>query len=243
MEAQRIGTLPESELRKALDDARAEDILTTFAELIARAKPYWYTEKRKARHRAIATAAEGQQAPDHMGPFPLIYADPPWTFETYTPAGHESHRMPDDHYPVMSDAEIAAYTIGDKTIAELTAPNAALFLWCTSSNIVRALEIMKAWGFTYKTQAVWDKGQIGIGQIFRNQHEVLLYGDHGKMPKPVVIPSSVFRYPRGKHSAKPPEIRAILESMYPHFDERHRVELFARGKVEGWSVVGNQAVG
>jgi len=50
------------------------------------------------------------------------------------------------------------------------------------------------WGFEYKTQAIWDKEMIGLGLIFRNRHEVLLYGSRGNPPKPDYIPPSVFRY-------------------------------------------------
>ena len=100
---------------------------------------------------------------------------------------------------------------------------------------------MEEWGFTYKTQAVWDKQKSGTGQIFLNQHEILLYGSRGKIPKPAKIFPSVFSYPRGKHSAKPPEVRSALESMYPHFDKATRIELFARENVAGWTVDGYEA--
>ena len=72
---------------------------------------------------------------------------------------------------------------------------------------MRAREIMKAWGFDYKTQLVWDKGSPGLGLVFRNEHEVLLYGTKGDMPGPQYQPRSVQHYPKGDHSAKPPEIR------------------------------------
>jgi N6-adenosine-specific RNA methylase IME4 len=83
--------------------------------------------------------------------------------------------------------------------------------------------------------------QIGTGLIFRNQHELLLYADRGKMPKPVEVPSSVFRYQRTAHSAKPPEIRQTLERMYPFFGKEQRAELFSRGEQDGWTSFGNEA--
>ena len=81
------------------------------------------------------------------------------------------------------------------------------------------------------------------GFIFLNAHEVLLYGSRGNMPGPQYLPSSVFSIKRGEHSAKPPEIRAAIEKMFPQFDERTRLELFARGRVEGWSIFGFEAEG
>jgi N6-adenosine-specific RNA methylase IME4 len=94
------------------------------------------------------------------------------------------------------------------------------------------------WGFTYKTQAVWVKNKSGLGLVFRNKHEVLLYGTRGKMPGPQYQPLSVFAFPRGRHSAKPPEIRAEIEKMYPDFDARTRLELFARETVAGCTPYG-----
>jgi N6-adenosine-specific RNA methylase IME4 len=108
-------------------------------------------------------------------------------------------------------------------------------LWCTSSNIVRAIKVAAAWGFEYKTHAIWDKMRIGMGKVFRNQHEVLLYCVRGKPPKPIKLFPSVFHHERTNHSTKPPEIRQAIECMYPDFD---RLELFSRGQCEGWSCVG-----
>jgi N6-adenosine-specific RNA methylase IME4 len=85
------------------------------------------------------------------------------------------------------------------------------------------------------------KDRPGRGLAFRNQHEVLLYGTRGNMPGPQHQPLSVFQYPRGRHSAKPPEIRAEIEKMYPDFDEKTRAELFARDQCEGWTAYGFEA--
>ena len=105
-----------------------------------------------------------------------------------------------------------------------------------------AKEVMEAWGFDYKAHAVWVKDKTGLGLVFRNQHEVLLYGTRGVMPGPQVQFSSVFSYPRGEHSAKPPEIRAAIEQMYPDFKQQHRLEIFARGHIDDWSTYGFEAL-
>jgi N6-adenosine-specific RNA methylase IME4 len=242
IECQRASYLPIGERRKVYAEAKQQEILPTMEWLIEEASPYWYKERREERHQKIATRAKVRIASDRLGPFPLIYADPPWTFETYTPKGHESHRMPEDHYPVMSDEEIAAFKIGKQSISDLAAKDAILFLWCTSSNIFRAIDIIESWGFTYKTHAIWDKMRIGTGLLFRNRHEVLLAGTRGDMPKPVKLFSSVFCHRRTKHSAKPPEIRQAIEQMYPYFDTPEtKIELFARGQMEGWTCVGFEA--
>jgi N6-adenosine-specific RNA methylase IME4 len=236
-EAQRIGTLPEDELQAAFDDARERDILLDFESLIDLARPYWYQASRERKHQVIyETATEDAEA---FGPFPLIYADPPWKFEIYSPKGLE--RTPDQHYPTLSDAEIADFKVAGRPVSEIANDDAALLLWCTSSNLARALEIMRAWDFTFKTSAVWVKDRSGTGLVFRNQHELLLYGTRGEMPGPLWQPRSVFTYPRGRHSAKPPEIRKAIERMYRNFDASARLELFARGNIPGWTTYGFEA--
>jgi N6-adenosine-specific RNA methylase IME4 len=106
---------------------------------------------------------------------------------------------------------------------------------------------MAGWGFEYKVSAVWVKTKAdgnpctGLGFVFRNAHELLLYGTRGNMPGPQYNPPSVFFYQRGEHSAKPPEIRKEIEKMFPDFDETTRLELFARDKIVGWTTYGFEA--
>jgi N6-adenosine-specific RNA methylase IME4 len=195
---------------------------------------------RVRRHNTIAAEASNVAVLEHPGPFPLFYADPPWKFEVYSEKGLD--RTADQHYPTLTDQEIIDFKIDGKTVPEIAHRDASLFLWCTSSNFVRALAIVKGWGFDYKTNAIWDKQRTGTGLVFMNMHEHLLYCIRGSMPAPQYLPPSIFRYPRGEHSAKPPEIRAEIEKMYPAFDERTRLELFARSKPAGWSAYGPRSV-
>jgi N6-adenosine-specific RNA methylase IME4 len=240
IECQRLATLPKPEMQAKFKALLADHDLPTLVDLLFLAKPYWYQQKRKQTHAKIHKDAVAQKAP--LGPFPLIYADPPWLFETHTP--DKTHRMPDDHYPCMKDDEICNFHIGRKLVREIAAKNGVLFLWCTSSNFKRALAIIEAWGFEYKTHLIWDKLKIGLGLVFRNQHEVLIYASRGKPPKPLHIPSSVFRKRATKHSRKPPEIRRLIERMYPKFKKRTRLELFCRDKdLKGWTTHGYEAVG
>jgi N6-adenosine-specific RNA methylase IME4 len=238
-EAQRIGAMPDDELARAFEEARKRDDLLTYTDLLTRALPYWHKANRETKHRAIQAGAVAKMVLATPGPFPLIYADPPWKFEVYSEKGLE--RAPDQHYPTLTDTEIMNFRVGGALVPQIAHRDAALFLWCTSSNIRRAFEIMEAWDFEYKSQAVWIKDKIGLGLIFRNQHEVLLYGTRGAMPGPQHQPPSVFRLPRGAHSAKPPEIRTAIEAMYPDFDERTRLELFSRGHIGGWTAYGLEA--
>jgi N6-adenosine-specific RNA methylase IME4 len=239
--AQRIGALPEDELEKALAAAQkqGDGFFASFAYLLDRARPYWYAASRQSKHQLIHANAMSAVTDDRLGPFPLIYADPPWKFEIYSPKGLE--RTPDQHYPTLTDDEIANFKIGDRTIPEIAHADSALFLWCTSSNVARALWIMAAWGFEFKTCAVWVKDKAGMGLVFRSRFELLLYGTRGGMPGPQYQPCSVFEYPRGRHSAKPIEIREEIERMYPDFDQNTRLELFSRDAAPGWTARGYEA--
>jgi len=111
--------------------------------------------------------------------------------------------------------------------------DAIMFMWATSPKLLEAFDLLDAWGFNYRTCAVWDKEKIGMGYYFRQQHELLLVATSGKpgVPDPEHRPSSVFRSPRQKHSAKPECVYRFIEEAYPHHYKR---ELFARSKRDGW---------
>lgn len=243
-EAQRLGTMPKVELEKRFRELRESGEFATITWLIAQAYPFWHKERRRQRHAAIKSKAQASRADHGFGPFPLIYADPPWHFKTYSEAG--GGRSADQHYPTLPDDEILDFRIEGRPVRDIAYDDAMLFLWCTSSNLPLALRVMQAWGFEFKSSAVWIKEgesgrlQVGLGQIFRNAHELLLYGARGDVAGPVEAPLSVFKYPRTKHSAKPPEIRAAIERMYPDLAD-NRLELFARGKIPGWITFGFEA--
>lgn len=160
--------------------------------------------------------------------YQIIYADPPWryNFSKKTVDSIEAH------YPTMSLEEIKNLNIPAED-------NSVLYLWATAPKILEALGVMESWGFTYKTQAIWDKGGLGLGYWFRGQHEILLVGTKGKFSPPFnkLRVGSVFRIDKGKHSKKPNKIRELIDLWYP---ECSKLELFAREKVEGWSVWGNE---
>jgi len=200
---------------------------------------------REEKHQAIAASAKLILAND--GPFPLIYADPPWRWDHFGQEGNVSEagkgRTPDQHYPTLTYDEIRYYRLGEdrRLVRDIAHKDAALFLWCTSANLHHALEVMAAWGFEYKASAVWVKDKPGLGLVFRNEHELLLYGTRGRMPGPQHQPPSVFHFPRTEHSAKPPEIRKVIEQMYPDFDDLTRLEIFARTQNKGWTCYGFEA--
>ena len=247
-EAHRMGKMPDTDRRKLVyDEATEQEILPTVEMVIDAARPWWYQASRTAKHKDIADNAEAIGLKS-LGPFPLIYADPPTKFKTYSEKGLE--RTPDQHYPTLTWEEVADFKVGGLFVREIAMKKAALLMWCTSSNIHRALGVMEAWDFEFKASATWVKTKpdgktirTGTGLIFRNAHEILLYGTRGAMPGPQWQPPSAFLYPRGRHSEKPPQVRRMIERMYPDFkDERTRCELFARGDFKGWTCHGLEAL-
>jgi N6-adenosine-specific RNA methylase IME4 len=157
-------------------------------------------------------------------------ADPPWRY-----TDEEGRGSAEDHYATMSLEEICAMPV-----AARATDDAVIFLWATAPLLPEAFEVLRAWGFEYRTSSVWDKERIGIGHWFRVQHEHLLVGVRGNFPTPppAARPSSVIRAPRGEHSAKPDAAYAIVEAMWP---ELPRLELFARREREGWQAWGAEA--
>jgi N6-adenosine-specific RNA methylase IME4 len=166
------------------------------------------------------------------GKFCVIYADPPWKYDF----SQSDSRKIENQYPTM---ELDA--ICNLPIANMASDDCVLFLWATSPKLVEAMQVVFAWGFTYKTCAVWVKDKIGMGYYFRQRHELLLVATKGNPspPPPSERPDSVMEYPRGEHSAKPPEVQDLIDGMYPDLS---KVELFARNNDrKGWVTWGNQA--
>ena len=163
--------------------------------------------------------------------YDIVYADPPWRYKH----SRSRSRKIENQYPTMSLVEIKALRVPSK-------PNAVLYMWATAPKLLEALAVMEAWGFNYRTHAVWDKEIIGMGYWWRGQHELLLVGTRGKFsPPPCSLRvSSVIKQRRGKHSVKPDIVRQLIEQWYP---EAVRLEMFAREKRLGWDVWGDEVDG
>lgn len=163
------------------------------------------------------------------GEFNVIYADPPWKYE-HAPMGDISRSI-EHHYPTMELEAIKALKVP-------MAESSVLFMWATAPKLAEAIEVINAWGFNYRTCAVWDKEIIGLGYWFRNQHELLLVATKGNFsPPPIEMRfSSVYKERRGEHSKKPEYYYELIEKMYP---EGKYLELFARKARPGWESWGN----
>ena len=188
---------------------------------------------REKRLEKIEEISKGNRELNTSVRYPVIYADPPWRYEQPPMGG--TNRSIENHYPTMTLEEICALPVSD-----LATEDAILYLWATAPKLGECFDVIKAWGFEYRTNLVWDKEKMGMGYHARNQHELLLVCKRGNIPPPLAgtQPSSVYRSPRGKHSAKPLFYYDMIEAAYPKLP---KIELFCRTPREGWSVWGNQS--
>jgi N6-adenosine-specific RNA methylase IME4 len=178
------------------------------------------------------------------GRYAVIYADPPWRFATFSPKGEG--RSATMHYNCMAFADLCRLPIRDHATLDC-----CLFLWTTDPMLPRALELINAWGFAYKTVAfTWAKLNrssvgptfsepaffTGMGYWTRANPEQCLLATSGKPRRLSKAVRQLIVSPRREHSRKPDEAYGRIEALVsgPY------LELFARSHRPGWTVWGDQ---
>ena len=221
-----IATLPK-EKQTEIVAVGEKEIIAASKEIRARRA----SARRVERVQNISAISSNNRSLGSDNQYAVVYADPPWRYEYI----ETESRAIENNYPTMSLDDICAMPLDS-----ITLPDCVLFLWVTSPKLEEGMRVLREWGFTYRTCAVWDKQKIGMGYYFRQQHELLLVGTKGNVPtpEPKDRPASVFCFSRGKHSAKPDEVRNLIAKMY---DSLPKIELFCRDPAEGWDVWGNQS--
>jgi N6-adenosine-specific RNA methylase IME4 len=178
--------------------------------------------------------------PGLVGQYGTILIDPPWRFANRTGKVAPEHKRL-RRYPTMSFEEIAALPVDD-----LALPKSHLYMWCPNALLLEGLQIMKNWGFVYKTNIVWYKTRKdggpdgrGVGFYFRNVTELLLFGTRGKLRtlKPGRKQVNIIISRKQEHSWKPDDAYKIVEECSPG----PYLELFARQRRSGWEWWGDQA--
>lgn len=179
------------------------------------------------------------------GGYSVIYADPAWPYRNSGGNG-----AAENHYPTMPLAAMHKLPI-----ARLAAPDALLFVWGTWPNLPECLALIDAWGFTYKTLAfAWvktrgEKFHFGNGRYTRANTEPCFLAVRGRgidLVKSHSVrqliadegPAEALVAPLGRHSAKPPEARNRIVELVGA--DTPRIELFARERVDGWDLWGNE---
>src|SRR5215813_5230477 len=114
-----------------------------------------------------ASPSPSQDFSDFIGKrrFATILADPPWQFINKTGKVAPEHRRL-SRYNTMTLDEIVALPVED-----LAMPTAHLYLWCPNALLPEGLAVMKAWGFTYKSNLVWHKVRKDGGSDGRGRSE------------------------------------------------------------------------
>lgn len=176
------------------------------------------------------------------GKFGTVLADPPWQFVNRTGKVAPEHRRL-SRYDTMDLKAICSLPV-----AEVMEATAHLYLWVPNALLPEGLEVLKAWGFTYKSNIIWHKLRKdggsdgrGVGFYFRNVTEILLFGVRGKNARTRQMGRTRVNYlgtRKREHSRKPDEQYPLIEGCSPG----PYLELFARGARPGWTVWGSQAV-
>lgn len=157
--------------------------------------------------------------------YSTILADPPWNIN------QRGRRGAEKHYDLMSLDRIKAMPV-----AELATENSHLYLWIPNGLLQEGLDVIKAWGFTYRSPIYWIKPRLGLGNYIRNASETCLFATRGKAPVKFHAQPNWLFAPQQEHSQKPEEQFAVIERL----SEPPYLELFARRRQPGWDVWGNE---
>jgi len=130
-------------------------------------------------------------------------------------------------------------------ICNIADKNCALFFWATMPKLQEAFEVIKSWGFSYRTCAfVWVKQNplgsgiySGLGHWTNGNAELCLFAKKGIPKRMAKNVKQIILAPRSRHSEKPTEVRDRIVKL---MGDLPRIELFARTKVQGWSSWGNE---
>ncbi|GAK33266.1 modification methylase MunI [alpha proteobacterium Q-1] len=186
------------------------------------------------------------------GPFGCIYADPPWSFRTYSGGESTPHRSAHDHYRTMDAPSLAAIPV-----ERSAAKDCALFMWIVSSHLDQAITLGRVWGFDFKTIAFcWVKTRaaaeaqgflsldammppvtrMGMGYWTRQEMELCLLFTRGAPRRKSGGVRQVIFEPRRQHSRKPDGVRDRIQTLV----DGPYLEMFARQSAPGWQVWGNE---
>jgi len=166
--------------------------------------------------------------------YKIIYADPPWS---YQPMMNSSAT---DHYSTMTIEDICSLPIKD--IAD---KDCVLFMWVTYPKLNQFMQVVKAWGFEYKSVAfTWVKKNkksdtffFGLGRWTRANPEICVIATKGSIKRLSAGVANLQIFPIEQHSKKPDKFRDLITELV---GDLPRIELFARQPAEGWDSWGNE---
>lgn len=170
----------------------------------------------------------------------IIYADPPWNYSSDPKSKRGIWGLAHHRYETMDIEDLKKIPIQN-----ITDDNCILFMWATFPNLQQALDLIKAWGFEFKTVAfVWEKldktnntpKKYGLGWYTRSNCEIVMLARKGKFNRKSAAVQQIVKSTISKHSEKPNEVRNRIIKLCGNIP---RIELFARTKIHGWDTWGN----
>jgi N6-adenosine-specific RNA methylase IME4 len=183
----------------------------------------------KVARQAAVIRAEPPTLPNR-GPYRVIVADPPWSYELRK--ADPSHRATHP-YPQMTVAEICAVPV--QGIAH---DDCILWLWTTNHHLIRcAAQVLDAWGFVEKTILTWAKDRFGTGDWLRGQSEHCIMAVRGKPVVELKNHSTILSGPLRENSRKPEEFYTFVESLCP---APRYAYLFSREQRDNWDMHGDE---
>lgn len=203
-----------------------------------------YNEEAKRRAKGNTLPRLYPELPDKK--FDIIYADPPWDYNgkmQFDKTSTTKEKIDLSKKIFISSATfkyptLKLHELMRIPIYEIARDDCLLFMWTSSPHLAQALELGKAWGFEYRTVAfIWDKMCHNPGKYTLSNCELCLVFKRGRIPQPRGARNiqQLVRSPRKEHSEKPIEVAEAIVKMFP---TQERIELFARKRMEGWSVWG-----
>lgn len=192
------------------------------------------------RHNLPPTVVEDLYASGWSGhAFGTVLVDPPWRFANRT------GKMAPEHHRLTRYATLTLQDIKAIPLDTLVKPDSHLYLWVPNALLPDGLDVMRDWGFTYKTNLVWYKvrrdggpDRRGVGFYFRNVTELVLFGVRGRLrtQAPGRRLANIILSRKREHSRKPDDLYDLIEQCSPG----PYLELFARHPRSGWFQWGDE---
>ena len=181
--------------------------------------------------------------------YQIIYADPPWSYNSRMALGKGAKRYSaEDYYKTMTVEDICSLPVQD-----ICEKGCILFMWTTFPKIFEAEKVIKSWGFEYKTCAfVWVKKNkvfseernirrggiddfMGQGRWTRQNAEICLLATKGSPKRLSAKVRQIVYSEIREHSRKPDRVRDDIIELV---GDLSKIELFARQVIEGWDCWG-----
>jgi N6-adenosine-specific RNA methylase IME4 len=225
------------------DEDRRSFRLLAQASRSGRLQPDEWRKSRRALvslvRQRLGLTPEAPQLPE--GKFACIVADPPWQQTTgpdiFNGSGERGHDALE--YEKLSIEQICSLSdVVGRSVQDCAADDAHLYLWTINRYVEQSYAIARAWGFKPSSLLTWCKTPrgVGLGDTFRQTTEFILFARRGSLAHNQIIPTTWFQWPRGRHSEKPDDFYAMIESVTPG----PRLDLFARRQRNGWRCWGNE---